>query len=61
MELCERCGKGAIARIMSMFNTQMICLECKEAEKQDPRYAEAVRAEMEARQRGDYHFPGIGL
>jgi len=60
MERCERCGNEAIARIMSMFNTEMICLDCKEAEKKDPRYEQAVKAEMEACRQGDYRFPGIG-
>lgn len=45
-----------------MFNLEMICLDpCKLAEKAHPRYAEAVRVERQAVERGDHNFPGIGL
>jgi hypothetical protein len=44
-----------------MFNTQVICIPCKEEEKENPRYAEAVEAERKAVMNGDYNFRGIGL
>jgi hypothetical protein len=36
---CQRCLKPTGgSSIMSMFNTQMICMECKRDEEKDPRY-----------------------
>ena len=57
---CERCGQKTWATIMSMFNTQTICMECKQAEKKDPRYKAAAKAELQAVRRGNLNFPGIG-
>jgi hypothetical protein len=45
---------------MSFFNLDIICMGCKEREKEHPLYAEARRAEEEALRSGDHHFPGIG-
>jgi hypothetical protein len=59
---CERCKTATNGTtIMSMFNTQVICIPCKEEEKENPRYAEAVEAERKAVMNGDYNFGGIGL
>ena len=57
---CDRCGKETNIHTMSMFNTDNICMECKEKERNDPRYKKAVEAERAACMRGDYNFPGIG-
>lgn len=46
---------------MSMFNTQIICMDCKDSEKNHPRYKEAQEAELKAVQAGNRNFPGIGL
>ena len=46
---------------MSMFNEQVICMACKEKERQRPDYHEAVEADNAAIRRGDRNFPGIGL
>jgi len=46
---------------MSMFNTQMICMDCKDGEKENPKYEEAVRREAEEVKKGNYNFEGIGL
>nr|DAL96940.1 MAG TPA: hypothetical protein [Caudoviricetes sp.] len=57
---CDRCGKDLRkGRIMSMFNEDCICLDCKEKERQDKDYEKAVEAEHEAVKRGNYNFPGI--
>jgi hypothetical protein len=56
--ICERCGSDGITT-MSIFNTQTICLKCKELEKKDPDYDAAVKAERDAVSRGDYNFPGV--
>lgn len=58
---CERCGKNTDMFTMSIFNTQYICMECKEKEKQHPRYEEAKRREYEEIKKGNYNFEGIGL
>lgn len=59
---CERCKKPTNGvTIMSMFNTQVICMPCKEEEKENPRYMEAVEADRKAIVKGDYNFKGIGL
>lgn len=58
---CPRCGKNTNVHIMSMFNTQDICLDCAKEEKKSPHYEEARQAEVEACKRGDFNFPGIGL
>ena len=57
---CDRCGgnleKG---RTMSIFNTECICMECKEKERKDPQYKEAVQKEREELLRGNTNYPGI--
>ena len=58
---CDRCGQPANTRTMSMFNTQMICMPCKKLERENPRYQQAVEAELQAVKSGNYNFPGIGL
>ncbi len=57
---CARCRKETDATIMSMFNTDILCLDCQEAEERDPRYEIACLAEAEACRRGDFNFAGIG-
>jgi hypothetical protein len=57
---CARCGVVSTVTIMSMFNTDTICMVCKQREKMHPKYNEAVTAELEAVRSGDYNFPGIG-
>lgn len=59
-QICDRCHKTAKARIMSMFNMDMICPECKEAEREHPLYGLASQKEREALLRGERNFPGIG-
>ena len=58
---CERCRKETLGTIMSKFNTEIICGDCKDAETEHPAYAAADRAEVEAVRRGDNNFPGVGL
>lgn len=57
---CQRCGKKTSSHTMSWFNTQLICLECSDKERQHPEFFRAVEADHEAMRRGDYNFPGIG-
>ena len=40
---CDRCGKDlSQGRIMSMFNEDCICMQCKEEETKRPDYMQAV-------------------
>lgn len=57
---CDRCG-GSLeqGRIMSMLNTDCICLACKEKEKARSDYEEAVKAEHEEIKKGNYNYKGI--
>ena len=57
---CQRCHTQATSHIMSMFNTEMICSDCKHKERNHPDYAEAQAAELAAVKAGDYNFSGIG-
>lgn len=59
-ETCDRCGESlAGGRIMSTLNTDCICLECKEQEKEHPRYKEAAKAELKQVQKGNYNYEGL--
>lgn len=60
MQICQRCHKQTNVSIMSMFNTDVICMDCKKKETKDPRYEEARRVEAEQVRRGNYNFKGIG-
>ena len=43
---CDRCGKELSGgRIMSMFNTDCICMECKKKETELPEYKDAIKAD----------------
>lgn len=57
---CDRCHKETNATMMSRFNTDTLCMDCIEKEKQHPVYAEACRVELEHVKAGDYNFDGIG-
>ena len=57
---CDRCGKKLVIRIMSMFNTDCICPECKDKEMGLPQYRMAQEAERAALAAGDRNFAGIG-
>lgn len=60
-QTCERCGNPTLATIMSVYNRQLLCMDCKDAEMKRPDYKKATDAEIEACRRGDYNFPGIGM
>lgn len=59
---CDRCG-GPLdnGRIMSMFNTDCICMKCKKEERKRNDYDRARETEMSAVRGGDYNFSGISL
>jgi hypothetical protein len=58
---CDRCGAKLTTRIMSMYNLDVICMDCKEVETKRPDYDEAVKADHEQIKKGNRNFEGIGL
>lgn len=57
---CDRCNSSLEnGRIMSMFNTECICIDCKDAEKKRKDYGQAVEAELEEIKKGNYNYKGI--
>lgn len=57
---CDRCGSSlAKGRIMSMVNTDCICLACKEEEVVSSDYKEAAKAESEEVKKGNFNYKGI--
>ena len=57
---CERSGAPLNGvRIMSMFNTQVICMNCKDKEKSDSEYNEAVQDDHNEIKSGNFNFKGI--
>lgn len=59
---CDRCG-GSLSegRIMSMYNTDCICMECKRIERKRDDYQKAKDADREQLMKGNYNYDGIGL
>ena len=58
---CQRCGGKSSSHTMSMFNTDLICMDCKGKETDRPDYEQATKAERAAVKSGNYNFEGIGL
>lgn len=59
---CDRCGGDLSGgRIMSKFNTDCICMDCKRKETKMAEYKSACEAENAAVKRGETNFQGIGL
>jgi hypothetical protein len=60
---CSRCHAdlNKTASTMSVFNTDVICLNCKTDEQQAPGYEAAADSEREACRHGHYNHPGVGL
>ena len=60
-EFCDRCG-GSLenGRIMSMYNKDCICMECKRKERLRRDYRKALAADREEIRNGNYNYAGIG-
>lgn len=58
---CDRCG-GSLknGRIMSMYNTDCICMECKKKERERSDYKKASDTEREMLMKGVRNYKGIG-
>jgi hypothetical protein len=61
MTQCDRCHTEAKATIVSKFNTDVICPDCKDDETQAPGHAHAAEVEEAHVRSGDYSFAGVGL
>jgi hypothetical protein len=56
---CDRCGESTNGTTtMSIFNEDVICMDCKKEEKSDPEYDAAVKAEYEETMKGNRDFKG---
>lgn len=53
---CERCYKKTFSTTMNYFNAKMICPDCEDREKKDPRYEKAKARELEEVKKGNYIF-----
>lgn len=58
---CDRCNKPLDGtRIMSMFNEDVLCLDCKCEERKFSNYEEARTARLAAAKTGNRNFKRIG-
>lgn len=56
---CDRCGESTNnMTTMSMFNEDIICMDCKDKEKKDPEYGAASEAEREQLKSGNKNYKG---
>lgn len=58
---CDRCGAPFGSKIMSKFNQDALCVDCKEDERLAPGFASADAAELAAVRAGVADYPGVGL
>lgn len=58
---CQRCGHIRINKCMSIFTIEKICTTCKQKEINNPRYEEALLAQIYEIESGNYNFKGIGF
>ena len=58
---CDRCG-GSLegGRILSMFNTDVLCMKCKDEERKRPDYKAAQEADIAEIKKGNYNFEEMG-
>ena len=53
---CHRCNKETRCHTMSMFNEDLICMDCKSKERENPRYKQAVEADNAQIRVGNFNF-----
>lgn len=59
---CQRCGADlAPGCIVSKFNLDWLCMDCKDDEEMAPGYAAADAAEIAQVRAGNRNYPGVGL
>lgn len=61
MKTCDRCDKESTTFTCSFFNEEMICMECKEKERNHPSFEEARMKERSEVLKGNMNYKGIGL
>ncbi len=59
---CQRCGAdlSKVSSIVSKFNTDTICMDCKVRERAHPNYKAADAAEVASVRAGNMNFEGVG-
>lgn len=61
VRFCDRCHQPLTdGRIMSMYNEDVLCMKCKEAETKREDYDHAREVEIAHVCAGDRNFKGIG-
>ena len=60
MDKCQRCFRKASVTVISMFNTQRICMDCSAKEENHSMYAIARETENQQVINGNMNFKGIG-
>lgn len=62
-KFCDRCKTSLEGKsfILSMFNMDVICWDCKRKEMERPDYMTALEAVREEERKGNRNFEGIGL
>ena len=58
---CQRCGAESKVHTMSMYNEDLICMDCKDKEAKREDYDKAREADIKEIRKGNYNFKGIGL
>jgi len=57
---CDRCkGPTNNSTTQSMFNEDVICMNCKDLEIKDPEYDAACKGDQEAYLSGERNFKGV--
>jgi hypothetical protein len=56
---CHRCGEPSTMYTMSYLNTQLICMDCDDKEKEHPRYKDAKAEELEQVTAGNMNYKGL--
>jgi hypothetical protein len=56
---CQRCCGESNTHVMSMFNEDLICEECKESERNHPQYKRACIEEIKAIMNGNMNYKGM--
>ena len=57
---CDRCKRETNEVDLSMFNTEDICIVCRNREQRHKDYGKALDAGIEAMANGNFYFDGIG-
>lgn len=58
---CDRCKEKTNYTLLSTFNREQVCSECKEDESRAPGYDHAIATKLEHLRNGNYSFTGVGL